>query len=258
MKLPYAIINETCAPVPHFKVVHGPDSFLEGVEIFTVEAGDTPLLVETALEHLVSTANARNTCILATLQDVEVMPSDLPTIAESISNGLVPFLRPLKFGVNDLNRVYSHLFNGGPADLSQFAASMAIKDLIPNWKAALSEGTHISDLVSDVDDVIQHLEAFKALCAEKKPAIDPKFYSGYLKHRREEEAVKAFESYDFGRSVTSIHSDWNLDGDDRWIRKAIGEVDGLESRFAFHVVFAPNSFRIEESLALDLDTGSFF
>lgn len=258
MKNLYSIINATSAAVPHFNVVYGAEPFDDAMTIFTVEAGDTPLLVETALEHLVSTANASNSNVLASLQGVQVMPSDLPAIAESIRTGKEPFLQPLKFCENDLNHAYSHLFNGGPADLSEFAASMAIKDLMPNWKAALSEGTPISDLVSDVDDVIQHLEAFKALCAEKKSAIDPKFYSGYLKHRREEEAVKAFESYDFGRSVTSIHSDWNLDGDDRWIRKAIGEVDGLESRFAFHVVFAPNSFRIEESLALDLDTGSFF
>lgn len=253
----YSLIDASTATVPHFAVVLGAQSVDPGETVFSVESGERPLFVEVALERIVELANLRETPMLDELCFAEVLDSDLVFIAKSLAEGRSPALAPVKFGCNDLSVVRKRLFNGtGPGSLSEFAASMAIKDLEANWRDALSEGSSIGDLTADVDDVIAHLVEFKRLCTDRVPSYEVSEFTSFIAERRERTAEAILDAYDFKFSVTELESCWRLDGADRMMKKGRGEVGGLACRFVLHVVFAPNSFRAEESYVLDLDTGS--
>lgn len=259
MKAEYEVINASNATVPHMAVVWGSNSTEPGEVVFTVEMGDQPLLVELAVCNLVSTANTNGGALLDGLIGQEVVGQDLPALLADLVVGREAFIRPSKFQPVDLNRVYKAIFNGGPSDLSEFAASMAIKDLMANWKAALADGSQIGSLTADVDEVIKHLTTFKSLCVEKPQKIDPAPFKHYLGVRRELEAVKAWESYDIGSGlgwqVESEEGCWRLGSEDHYMKLADATCGLKKARLTFHVRFMPNSFMIEECFALDLDTG---
>jgi hypothetical protein len=64
-----------------------------------------------------------------------------------------------------LRNMVKSIMPGGPASLSEFSSTAAINELICNWAIALGHGGHaLSDLVKDIDDVIEDLQAFKTEC----------------------------------------------------------------------------------------------
>lgn len=253
----YDFVNACNSEIPHFAVVLGLESSDPGATVFSVDVSDRGLFIEVAIERIVELANAQKTPLLDVLCGVSVLDSDLVHVAQSLSQGQVPYLHPERFGVADLHEARKRVFhNLGPLSLADFAASMAMKDLIGNWHDALTDGSSIADLVGDVDDVIKILQDFKRHCAERMPCYSLEPFDDFIQSRRRQEACLAYQNFDFKCVVTWFEEDWAQDGADRMMRRVKGEVDGLPVRLVHHVVFTPNSFRVEESFALDLDTGS--
>lgn len=100
----------------------------------------------------------------------DVSASDVRDFTAIIRTGHTPFQLPVEFTESALDEVVRTVFDGQPSDLAEYAVKAAIDELLPNWKAALSEGSPIASLVSDVDEVIAKLQHFKALCAVKGSA----------------------------------------------------------------------------------------
>lgn len=72
--------------------------------------------------------------------------------------------------VAKLDNAIDSAMPSGPAELAEFSANAAIAELTANWKAALSEGASGSDLVGDVDEVIECLQRFKSACLDSASA----------------------------------------------------------------------------------------
>jgi len=56
---------------------------------------------------------------------------------------------------------------GQPAELAEYAASDAARQLAGNWEMALRGGDSIQTLLHDVDKVVLILQAWKAVVAQK-------------------------------------------------------------------------------------------
>jgi hypothetical protein len=256
MKTEYLLRNETSTALPYFLVIWGPNSSDPGEPIFAVECGDNALAVEVAMTSLVASANAAGGALLDGLIGKEVVLNDLPLLDHLVKSGREAYLAPEKFTADDVDRAMSNVFSGGPTELSMWSAEAAIDVLKANWKTALSDGSKIADLVSDVDQVIKHLLDFKFLCADKPERFPIEGYSDFIKQEREKIAQKHFDSYEFNMSLEHEEANWRYDGPNRLMKiSEFVREDQDRVRAVFHAVFTPNSLVLEECFALDLHTG---
>lgn len=253
----YDYVNASNATIPHMAVVWGEGSVDPGETVFTVEMGDESAAVEVAVLCLVEEANQRGGCLLDGLIGRDITQADLSVLAQDIADGRPALVRPSKFAAADLDDAYKALFAGGPATLSELAASMAIKDLMVNWKAALMDGTPINALLHDVDQVIKHLQQFKLMCTEKPDRLDKNVFKSFLDSKRLLVADQAFTSYDFGSYCVQDQGRWVIDGESRYMKSVKASKDGgvKDAKLSFHALFLPGSIHVEECFALDLDTG---
>lgn len=243
--------------VPHLAVMWGADSVDPGETVFTIELVDGAELAELAVIKLLKTANLKDQALLDCLVGQEVTHLDLPGITADVQQGKSPFIRPAKFSGVDAERASKAVFNGGPMDLAEFAASMAIKDLLGSWKGALADGNSINQLVTDVDDVIAHLKAFKALCVEKPTELDHSDYLHEIVEAQQKIAQEQFDGYGFKWPIQSSE-EWMLYADGGLTKRAIASNSEFTARIIFHCHFYPGTSLIEEVFCTDTDTGLLF
>lgn len=261
MKKKYNVVDARDAAVPHFAVVWDEGGYEPGSTLFVVEIGEHLHAVELGLARLVDAANLQEQPLLDDLADESVTVFDLPAITEAVEASRKPFVLAASFSFSLLDRVVEHMFPGWKANGEVDSAALLAIDAITRSVLQLksvpdSSSIGFDETVTLVEGVIERLQQFKSLCRVKPTVFPFADYQKYLTDRRISIADAEFESYDFRMELVDQDSGWRRDGDNRLMKVARFIDDDIEVRAVLHVVFAPNSLSVEETFALDLQTGS--